>query len=143
MHVEDVYGILAELGYVFSSSSLASCTGLLPYRTDEGIWEIPVSPCPRHPFGVLDSWHSIGKCGAWHAAPGQLSGLFAELVNAVGECGGLVNVYFDPWDALESGELRRMLELLQGESFPLTRYADLCDGLADQVETATTLAGAL
>jgi peptidoglycan/xylan/chitin deacetylase (PgdA/CDA1 family) len=143
LHVDDVYGILAELEYDFSSSVPASVAGVLPYRTDEGIWEIPVSPCPRHPLGVFDTWHSIGKCGAAHAAVGQLSGLFGELLRVVCADGGLVNVYFDPWAALESGELRRMLEMLKTESIPVALYGELCRDLDGANEPATAGAGAL
>ena len=139
LHVDDVYGILVELGYVFSSSVPASAHGARPYVTDEGIWEIPVSPCPRHPMGVFDSWHSIGKCNAAHAEPGQLSGLFAELLAAARAEGGLVNVYFDPLAALESGELRRMLEMLKGESIPVALYADLCNQWSGGIERAGAL----
>jgi peptidoglycan-N-acetylglucosamine deacetylase len=131
LHVDDIYGILAEIGYRFSSSTMVSRAGPMPYRTGEGIWEIPVSPCPQHPFGVFDSWHSIGKSKASHSSQGELTALFADLLDAVfvGKEGGLVNIYLDPYDAVESGELRTMLELLQERSISTTDYSDLCDEL--------------
>jgi hypothetical protein len=43
--------------------------------------------------------------------------------------GGLVNIYLDPWDAVHSGELRTMLELLRERSIISTCYEDLCDEL--------------
>jgi peptidoglycan-N-acetylglucosamine deacetylase len=131
LHVDDIYGILAELGYRFSSSTMAAHTGPLPYQTSDGIWEIPLSPCPLHPFGVFDSWHSIGKCKATHSGRGELTALFADLLGTTfsGEEGGLVNIYLDPWDAVHSGELRTMLELVQERSIATICYGDLCDEL--------------
>jgi peptidoglycan/xylan/chitin deacetylase (PgdA/CDA1 family) len=125
LHVDDVYEMLAKLGYLFSSSILASNCGGAPYRTPEGIWEIPVSPCPLHPFGVFDSWHSLSKCGASHKAPGELSGLFATLIHTVAQDGGLANVYFDPKDVLESGELEQMLSILSESDIEVVDYREL------------------
>jgi hypothetical protein len=131
LHVDDIYGVLAEMDYRFSSSTTAAHAGPLPYRTSEGIWEIPVSPCPLHPFGVFDSWHSIGKCKATHSDRGELTALFEDLLDATlsGGEGGLVNIYLDPWDAVHSGELRTMLEILRERSIISTCYGDLCDEL--------------
>ena len=66
LHVNDVYGMLKRLGYTYSSSVVAchSSNGGFPHLTSSGVWEFPLSPCPDHPFGVLDSWHSLGKRGA-------------------------------------------------------------------------------
>jgi peptidoglycan-N-acetylglucosamine deacetylase len=138
LHVDDVYELLAELGYVFSTSGLAAAHGGLPYRTEEGIWEIPVSPCPRHPFGVFDSWHSLGKSGASHGGEGELAGLFGELISCVANDGGLANVYFDPKDAVESGELERILRILVEAEVEAVDYCKLLDKI--QVREGEALA---
>jgi hypothetical protein len=127
LHIDDVYPILMKLGYAFSSSMLASrCVGGgAPYRTSEGIWEFPVSPCPGHPFGVLDSWHSISKNQPRHSGAGELAGLCERLCRVVERDGGYVNVYFDPKDVFESGELARILGIFAASGIPFTDYATL------------------
>jgi hypothetical protein len=129
LHRDEVYPILVELGYRFSSSVLAasSPSSGLPFRPLARLWEIPLSPCPEHPFGVFDSWHSLSKRGAAHCQPGRLAELFARLCRRVAAQGGLVNVYFDPVDVLQSGELERMLGFLQGAPLQRVTYAELAD----------------
>lgn len=130
LHVDDVYAILGELGYAFSSSLLAAGPrGGTPFRIDENIWEFPVSPCPLHPFGVFDSWHSLGKNRPAHCRPGELTTLFARLGDRVEENGGYVNVYFDPREALESGELQGILQQLQRRRIEVGTYGDLLERL--------------
>ncbi|MEE3257572.1 MAG: polysaccharide deacetylase family protein [Candidatus Latescibacterota bacterium] len=131
LHVEDVYPVLDTLGYRFSSSVVAGNHRLRgrPFKVGKSLWELPVSPCPRHPFGVLDSWHSLANKRAWHKTPGAMAGLFSELVDLVQAQGGLVNVYFDPCDMLASGELDRVLEVLQASGMPVVSYGDLADQL--------------
>lgn len=128
LHVDDVYSILADLDYTFSTSVPVAGVGSLPFRTAEGIWEIPVSPCPKHPFGVFDSWHSIGKCKASHAGCGELTDLFGQLLDNTADS-GVANIYLDPYDAVESGELEKMLKLLNERAIVSISYADLCEGL--------------
>ena len=125
LHVDDVYGLLADQGYLFSSSVLAAERGGVPYRTEEGIWEIPVSPCPCHPLGVFDTWHSLGKRGASHKGEGELAGLFARLLASVVADGGLANIYLDPKEAVESGELERMLRLLAEADIEVVDYGGI------------------
>ena len=127
LHVDDVYAVLRNLGYAFSSSTLAAASPGrgIPFKTPENVWEFPVSPCPEHPFGVFDSWHSLGKHGATHRGEGELSGLFAVMGETVQREGGYINVYFDPWEGLESGELERILEYLRHNSIPVLVYGAL------------------
>lgn len=129
LHLEDVYPMLGELGYRFSSSVLASASprGGMPFQIQANVWEFPLSPCPRHPFGVFDSWHSLGKRGARHTRPGELAVLFARLCEQVQGKGGYVNIYLDPREALESGELQRMLDYLRGSGLTVLVYRDLLE----------------
>jgi hypothetical protein len=136
LHVDDVYAPLVELNYRFSSSVMAAERGQGPYRPLEGLWEIPVSPCPLHPCGVFDSWHSLSKTNASHRAPGELANLFSILIDAAVETGGLANVYFDPKDVLESGELLRMLQVLRDSAITAVDYGQYLDALS--VSSAAT-----
>ena len=127
LHVDDVYPMLSALGYRYSSSKMAAASPTLglPYVCHPGIWELPLSPCPQHPFGVFDSWHSIGKENAAHAGVGGLAALFTDLAERVMGGGGYVNVYFDPLDAVESGEFGRILEFLSDSGLRVAAYRDL------------------
>jgi hypothetical protein len=113
----DFHGLLAGQGYTFSSSVVAPGTPSagLPYRTASGIWEFPVSTCPRHPFAVLDTWHALRKRGARHTAEGEFATLCRESVRLAQECGGYLNLYLDPRDVLEFEQAARGLaELAPG-----------------------------
>jgi len=129
LHTPEVYPLLRELNYRFSSSVMAGASPQngTPYQVPGGIWEFPLSPCPAHPFGVLDSWHSLGKRDGAHARPGELTALFVRLCEQVQGRGGYVNIYLDPRDALDSGELRRMLDYLRGSSLVVLSYASLLE----------------
>ena len=127
LHLDGVYPALAELGYRFSTSTLATAApgNGLPHQHPCGVWEIPLSPCPAHPFGVFDSWHSLGKRRAAHAERGELAALFGRLGDRVLSGGGLVNAYFDPKDVLESGEMERILQVLKDRAIPVGSYQTL------------------
>ncbi|MBN98109.1 MAG: hypothetical protein CME16_02495 [Gemmatimonadetes bacterium] len=130
LHVEDVYPMLRDLGYLFSSSVLASGpVGGVPFKTSAEVWEFPVSPCPDHPFGVFDSWHSLGKHRGAHRKPGELAGLFAILGEQVERQGGYVNVYLDPRAAIDSGELQGMLQYLSNSNIEVLDYGLLVERL--------------
>ena len=108
------YETLAGLGYRFSSSltSAASPGFGLPFGTEHGIWEFPVSCCPRHPFAVLDTWHSFRKPRARHSGAGQFSALVGELLELVSQNRGYLNLYLDPRDLVEFEEVRLAVEVL-------------------------------
>lgn len=131
LHVDDVYPMLSDLGYRYSSSFIAGkhpAKGR-PFKVHRDLWEVPLSPCPRHPFGVFDSWHSLSKRDASHCGQGDLSGLFAQLLDLIEGQGGLANVYFDPCDMLHSGEMERILSILADRDCPVLSYGVLLDRL--------------
>lgn len=108
------YETLAGLGYRFSSSlsSAASPAFGLPFSTGHGIWEFPVSCCPRHPFAVLDTWHCFRKQKARHREEGQFSGLVGELIELASRYRGYLNLYLDPRDLVEFEEVRLALKVV-------------------------------
>ena len=131
LHVDDVYPVLAQLGYRFSSSLAAGLNVLQgrPFQVADGLWELPLSPCPRHPYGVFDSWHSLAKTGASHGEAGALAGLFGELLGQVVRCGGLANIYLDPCDMLRSGEMERLMAVLADREIPVASFGEVVDYL--------------
>jgi hypothetical protein len=112
-----VYALLRDLGYVFSSSVTAPRGADLgaPALTPEGIMEIPVSTCPRHPFSALDTWHAFRKPGgglrhgAWHTKAGEFAVLIEELVAIALAYGSYGNLYFDPRDVVGAAGVGRII----------------------------------
>ncbi|MCP4545697.1 MAG: polysaccharide deacetylase family protein [bacterium] len=102
----EIYGIISELGYCFDSSTLMTGvrSGGRPFPVEgyDGIWEIPLTTCPKHPLTVLDTWHSLHAEHLFyrlsHSTPQQFCNLFDEVILAALRYGGYVNVYLDPWD---------------------------------------------
>lgn len=116
----DFYRVLAESGYLYSSSviSVDSPGFGLPFLTDSGIWELPVSCCPVHPFTVLDSWHALGKPQARHRKSGEFSRLVSESMSLVSRYGGYLNIYLDPRDVFKYTEVRQALEAVKSHPDP-------------------------
>ncbi len=54
----DIYGILKNVGYKYSSSTWLTNTTTygLPFYADHGIVEFPLSTSPGYPFTVFDTW---------------------------------------------------------------------------------------
>ena len=131
----DFYTALSEMGYRYSSSviSVDSPEFGLPFRTSQGIWEFPVSCCPRHPFTVLDTWHALRKKRARHTGHGRFAGLISEAAAQASGRGGYLNLYLDPRDVVGFEEARRGLERLKaGPGVPSQLvYAQLVERLAE------------
>ncbi|MFH1850636.1 MAG: polysaccharide deacetylase family protein [archaeon] len=98
LYTDKIYPVLHDLGYKYSSSTIALRTpkrGLPYYQND--VLEIPVSPCPEHPFGIFDTYHSFSRSRfSWHRK--DFMQTFDRLLLAAVRTGNLVNVYFDPQD---------------------------------------------
>jgi peptidoglycan/xylan/chitin deacetylase (PgdA/CDA1 family) len=136
----EIYGILAELGYRFDSSTLmtGSPSGGRPFLGPEGIWEFPLTTCPKHPLTVLDTWHSLHVSHPFykwsHDTPQEFCNLLWEAAEAAIAYGNYVNIYLDPWDLpqLEGFEalLARMAE--RRDELELLLYRDILARLAEQ-----------
>jgi hypothetical protein len=127
----DFYQLLAGQGYSFSSSMMATETETCgqPFLTAEGIWEFPVSTCPRHPFAVLDSWHALRKPGGRHTDSGQFAALVSESIEMAAEYGAYLNLYFDPSHILEFPQAIEALSELSPErhGLPMLTYSGYLD----------------
>ena len=129
----DIYGILREMGYRFDSSTLMTGVsgGGRPYLAKEGIWEFPLTTCPKHPLTVLDTWHSLHVGHPFyrlsHNTAREFVALVWESVAAALEFGGYVNLYLDPWDvpALDgfSDVLARVKE--RSDELEILLYGDI------------------
>ncbi|MBU1628080.1 polysaccharide deacetylase family protein, partial [bacterium] len=80
-----IYDFLHKLGYKYSSSTWITGTKSngMPYLEKNGIIEIPLSTCPKHPFTVFDTWHSLRakrlSHRIKHRTPEQYISLFEKL----------------------------------------------------------------
>ena len=124
-HTEAVYPVLKTLGYTYSSSTLASRSPSWgwPHPAGRGLWELPVTVCPRHPFSSFDTWHLIRKTPSRHKPGDLLRHLEGLITEALAESLPLV-FYFDPRDAgrggKDKGECLQALEMLAGSGLNLT-----------------------
>jgi len=104
----NIYKILPELGYTYSSSikSVRSIYQWKPYMERGGIIEFPLSTCPAHPLMTFDSYHLI-RAGT-HRNKNEFIKLFCKLIETVKNNNAYANFYFDPRDF--SGENLSLLE---------------------------------
>jgi len=132
LHTDALYPILRRLGYTFCSSQVAvrSPSFGQPYQVD-GIWEFPVTTCPRHPFAVFDTWHCFRPQGGRHKDPAEFRNLFNWLVDAGIEYGAYINLYFDPRHAVSLDTLRPCLDCIAAHQRVMSvgTYAEMVDGL--------------
>jgi hypothetical protein len=131
LYTESIYPILKELEYTYSSSTIAVRTPHfgLPYHVD-GILELPLSACPKHPFGIFDTYHSFDRSRfKWHRK--DFFDVFKKLVAKGIETGAFINLYFDPQD-LKYFDFGGVLDYINEKRDDLwvTNYANLVDYLS-------------
>lgn len=128
LYTENIYTILKELGYKYSSSTVALKTpdSGLPFMKGD-ILELPLSPCPKHPFGVFDTWHSLERGGGLHKKEGEFYKLFTELIEIGVKTNSYINVYFDPQDIVKIREFEMMLEHVNArrKDIRVAKYEDV------------------
>lgn len=114
LYTENVYTILKNLKYKYSSSTSAVKTFSfgLPFVKNE-IMEFPLSNCPKHPFAVFDTWHSLGRGRGKHAKSGEFFKLFKELVDIGTKTNSYINLYFDPQDIVKNRDFKLILDYIE------------------------------
>ncbi len=119
----NVYPILRDLGYRYSSSALMRREKrLTPFLTPEGMWEFPLNQCPRHPSNVFDTYHAFRSPSklfkVWREDAAGFFDSFRRLIALGVQTGAYVNVYFDPVDVRGLSTFKAMLDYVverQGE----------------------------
>lgn len=129
-HTEAVYPLIAELGYEYSSSTIASRCPTLgwPHRTGNRLWEIPVTVCPVHPFSSFDTWHFVRKQPSRHS-DGDFTEALGQRLDQAREYDLSLAFYFDPRDSGPGAPCREALELLAGSDLTVLSFAGLVDRL--------------
>lgn len=129
LYTSKVYEILKRLDYVYSSSTVAARapSSGAPFVTGDGILEFPVSPCPEHPFGILDTHHAFRKKRAWHRKKGNFYALFQELLEIGIQSQAHINLYFDPRDVVLHDDCLRIFDLVceKGNEIHVMSYAEI------------------
>jgi len=130
-----IYPMIARMGYRYSSSALARRVGVLPFRTAEGVWELPLAQCPRHPSSVFDTYHAF-RSGSWlfrvrGEDEDRFFDSFVRLLELGVKYGASVNLYFDPMDVRGFRRFPRFLDhlLAQGERVWVVTYRELVESL--------------
>jgi len=128
LFTEEIYGILSELGYSYSSSTWLTNTSShgLPFLADEGIIEIPLSTCPKHPFTVFDTWHSLNASRLSHRikhrGAASYVALFKDLIEMGRDTGSYINIYMDPMDIKNIPQFEQMLDILNTDDIEVVTY---------------------
>ncbi len=129
----EIYGILAELGYDFSSSTwLTNTTSRgLPFAAPGGVVEFPLATCPSHPFTVFDTWHSLNATRLSHRikhrGPRSYVALFRELIDMARLTGSYLNIYLDPLDVIKIEGFDDVLREISSTDLILTTYGEYLD----------------
>lgn len=124
----DIYAILKELGYLYSSSTWLTNTVShgLPYQAAANIVEFPVSVCPKHPFTVFDTWHSLHSKRLVHRivhrSPEAYLDLLKLLISIGLETGSYINIYLDPLDMGRIQGFEQVLEILAQSDIIVCSY---------------------
>lgn len=131
----EIYGILKELGYKYSSSTHLMNTNSygMPFKTKEGIVEFPLSTCPKHPYTVFDTWHSFNSprlvYRMIHNTEEEYNSLFKWLIDVALETNSYINIYIDPADIYKLKHFQETLDYIQEKDIWVTTYAELARGI--------------
>jgi len=100
-YTDKIYPVLKKLGYRYSSSTIAYQTPLagFPYIVADcsGIWEFPLTCCPKHARCIFDSSHAFRSKFARHTSK-DFVWTFKRLVDKAIKNNMFLNIYLDPRD---------------------------------------------
>ncbi len=132
LFTDEIYGLLKEMGYLYSSSTWVTGTTTYgrPFHAEHGIVEFPLSNCPLHPFTVFDTWHSLNaqrlSHRIVHRGPESYCDLFNDLLTWGDTTGSYINVYMDPLDMKKIGNFKTILDrLAHEETFWVATYEEI------------------
>ena len=139
----EIYGILKELGYKYSSSTYITNTRSFgdPFIGPEGIIEIPLATCLKHPFTVFDTWHSLNSTRLFyklrHSTERGYQDIFRQLIDIGIETGSYINVYVDPYDIRMMPGFGDLLQYVKDrkDDLLIARYDELLDLPMSESET--------
>ncbi|MBP7507581.1 MAG: polysaccharide deacetylase family protein [Prolixibacteraceae bacterium] len=131
----DIYSILKQVGYEYSSSTWLTNTysNGMPFTAEDEIVEFPVTTCPKHPFTVFDTWHSLNsprmlyKIG--HRSVQEYIALTKYLVRLAVETNSYINIYIDPFDVINMPGFNDLLSYINSyrDSLEVLTYAEIME----------------
>lgn len=132
-YTSSVYGILGDLGYLYSSSQLAIRTRErgFPFRIGR-IVEFPVTTCPVHPFQAFDTYHAFRSKLTSHKDEADFIRSLTCLIAYFDERNLFLNLCFDPQDVLRFENMENLIGPIRG-SRKLVTYRELVRYLAGDV----------
>ncbi len=131
LFTEQIYGILKELGYKYSSSThlMNTDTHGMPFTAGDGIIEFPLSTCPKHPFTVFDTWHSFNSSRLAyrmvHRTEEEYTNLFKWLIDVAIETNSYINVYIDPADIHKMSRLKEIFDYIRAQDVWVATYEEM------------------
>ena len=128
LHTNEVYDILAQLGYSYSSSVSLQYSKSYgePYLEASGITEIPVGGSLNYPLAVFDSWNTLRKKNCFFKTDKQFLDEFDLTIKSLEKSCGYLTHYFDPYD-LPSKKFSKMLDSLTTSDVKVVTYSELLD----------------
>ncbi len=119
-----VYEILRNLGYIYSTSTVATRTKSLgrPYFVN-GILEIPLTPCLKRPFATLSTWGLMRAPKRWYGDEEEFLSIFKSIVDFSKSFNSFLNFYFDPCDVVRMGVFEDMLKVVRS-SYKIVPYRE-------------------
>ena len=124
---------MKEINYKYSSSTLLSNTKSsgFPFEAESGIYEFPLTTCPKHPFTVFDTWHSLESKRLFykmiHNNEKEYVMLFKKLISIAIEFKSYINIYIDPYDIKRMPEFKQVLDCLKerASEICISTYEDI------------------
>lgn len=135
LFTSEIYGILKELGYKYSSSTLLTNTKScgFPFKTSDGVYEFPLSTCPKHPFTVFDTWHSFNSprlaYRLVHRTEEEYVRLFKWLIDIAVQTNSYINIYIDPADIHKMKRLKEVLDYIRAQDIRVATYEEILGDL--------------
>lgn len=124
-HTEDIYKILVESNYLYSSSTLANSLFLVgPRRVHNKLVEIPLGCSIKHPFKVFDSWDGLVSKAAIFSSTNEFLEEFNRIINLTKQTKTFTSHYFDPSHISNNGILEKMCEVLKKSNVNTLTYKE-------------------
>ena len=110
-YTQNIYKILNELHYLYSSSILAtkSTTFGAPFLQN-GIMEFPITTCPMHPFQAFDTYHAFRSQYTSHKDEMDFLNSIDYLNNFGYKNSLYINLYFDPQDIVKFKKINQLFD---------------------------------
>lgn len=129
--VDDIYPMLKQLGYSYSSSTVAvrTKTAGFPYSVRD-VWEFPLTCCPRHPFCIFDTSHAFRSILSKHNKEEYVK-TFESFIDFGIQSNMFINLYHDPQD-IDKLDYDKILHILDShrEELLICTYRELAGTLA-------------